>query len=366
MAIYEGLWDCPTCGTKGNRGPETRCPNCAAPRPKNVRFYLPTDAEQIDDKSRQEEALSGADWICGHCSNQNKAKEKICSACGNPRDESSEDVDLQERSYQKREVPRDSFAPERTQHPLEQQRAIGKTRSRGWGRKIMIAALVIFGGIFLLRSLPKSITVEVVGFQWERQIQMLHNEAVQKEAWNKPSGAFDVKSFRAIRSYKQVFRGYETRTRNVRVKVGEERYVCGKIDKGNGYFVDKYCTRPIYENRTEEYQEKVYDQVPVYDTKYRFKIMEWVAHDRNRLKEGGQNQEARWPVPPQKSDAQNWKEGNRSASYSITVREDDGDQHQHKVGERFWEGLNPGQNLKAKKSRIFDVYYGLDEPNSTR
>ncbi|MEO1451115.1 MAG: Ran-binding zinc finger domain-containing protein [Bacteroidota bacterium] len=365
MAIYEGRWDCPTCGTRGNRGPETKCPNCGAPRPVDVRFYLPSDAELIEDEKRKREALAGVDWICGHCSNQNKAIATICTACGNPRDETSQDVNLEERTYGNHEVPQDSFAPKRTQHPLEQQQAVPRRRG-GMGRKIMIGAIVILGGIFLLRSVPKSIEVSVSKFQWERTLQMLRHEAVQKEAWNRPSGAFDVESFRAIRSYQQVFRGYETRTRNVRVKVGEEQYVCGKIDKGNGYFADKYCTRPIYENRQEEYQEKVYDQVPVYDTKYRFKIMEWVAHDRNRLKESGQTQKAIWPTPQNKGDPKNWKEGTRTESYWIIVRESDGDEHREKVGKNFWEGLNQGQKLKAKKSYIFDVYYGLDEPNKSR
>ena len=66
------------------------------------------------------------------------------------------------------------------------------------------------------------------------------------------------------------FDHYETRTRTVKVKEGEERYVSGQRDKGNGYFEDVYSTRPVYEDREEEYRD-----VPVYQTKYLYTVYEW-------------------------------------------------------------------------------------------
>ncbi|GAB4416990.1 MAG: hypothetical protein OHK0039_26810 [Bacteroidia bacterium] len=364
MAVRVGRWDCPTCGTKRILGPETRCPNCGSPRPKNVRFYLPDDAEVLDDDEAHRRAHAGADWICGHCDTQNKATDTLCNGCGNPRDEESQDVNLQERTYGMHEVPTDSFAQERTQHPLEL--AQQRPRRRSPFRYVLYAALVLLGGYLALRSFPRSIAVTVEQFRWERSLQVLHNEAVQKEDWSLPQGAFEVSSFQAVRSYRQVLRGYETRTRTVQVKVGEERYVCGKIDKGNGYFVDKYCTRPIYENREETYQEPVYDQVPVYDTKYRFKVMEWVAHEQHLLRAAAEGHEAHWPEQPRRSDPQNWKEGERTEAYYLVLREGDGDQHTERVGYTFWSGLSQGQSIKAKKSWLFDMYYGLDEPEKDR
>ena len=361
MAVRVGRWDCTSCGTKGIYGPETRCPNCGAPRPQDVRFYLPDDAEVLADAESLRKAQAGADWICGHCRTQNKATETRCHACDNPRDDSSEDVALEERTYGLDEVPTDSFAPKRTLHP-DEVAARRPPRRRSPFRWVLFAGLALLAGYLLLRTFPRTITVTVEQFAWERQIQMLHHEAVQKEAWSVPSGAFEVSSFQAVRSYNKVLRGYETRTRTVRVQVGEERYVCGKIDKGNGYFVDKYCTRPVYENRQETYEEPIYDQVPVYDTKYRFKVMEWVTHEKNLLKTSGKDHEARWPDLTRYQGQRDWKEGPKAATYSIVVREDDGDTHRETVGPRFWEGLSQGQGLRAKRSWLFDMYYGLDEP----
>jgi hypothetical protein len=356
MAVRVGRWDCPTCGNKMILGPETRCPNCGSSRPENVRFYLPTDAEIVEDEARLKEAKAGPDWICGYCTTQNKALVKDCSGCGNTRDHTSQEVRLEEREYNTREIPRDSFAPERTIHPLEQQ-AMQPPKKRRPFRWILLLGLIGLVGMLLLRSFPKEIEVSVVAFQWERQIQLQHNEPVQKEDWSVPNGAFEVSSFRAIRSYNQVLRGYETRTRDVRVKVGEERYVCGQIDKGNGYFVDKYCTRAIYETRQETYEQPVYDQVPVYDTKYRFKVMEWV-NDRI-LKSSGKNQEAKWPNAPPQPDPQNWREGAKQELYQISVREDDGDLHLETIPFARWSKLKRGDKIKAKRSLLFDMYYGL-------
>ena len=51
MSIREGKWDCKTCGQKGNRGPNTYCGACGSPRPDNVEFYLPDNAEEITDQA---------------------------------------------------------------------------------------------------------------------------------------------------------------------------------------------------------------------------------------------------------------------------------------------------------------------------
>ncbi|MEZ4826433.1 MAG: zinc finger protein [Bacteroidia bacterium] len=366
MAVRVGRWDCSVCGHIGNPGPQTRCTACAAPRPKDVVFYLPKDAEVVSDDQSLNEARSGVDWICGHCEAQNKTSQKDCWSCGNPRDESSHDVDLEEREYGLDEVPIEGRKKQRTIHPLEQQRLASTGRGSGWVKKIGIAILALLLGVILLRSFPRQIEVTVNEFNWERTTQMLHYEPVTKEEWSVPQGAYNVSSFQAIREYKQVLRGYEKRTRDVQVKVGEERYVCGQIDKGNGYFEDKYCTRPIYETRTETYEEPVYDQVPVYDTKYRFTIMEWVASKENLLYAGGKDHNPQWPSTEGKTDPQKWKEGAKTQDYKIVVEEDDGDKHTEVVGFEFWSGLEQGSKIKAKRSILFDIYYGLDEPGKDR
>lgn len=358
MATYAGRWDCDTCGTRGIYGPETRCPNCGASRPPDVRFYLPDEADTVADEAQLAEARAGVDWVCGHCGTQNKAAADRCLACDHPRDDRSDDVDLTERSYGLDEVPTDSFAPRRTLHPDEQPQAPQRRKRRG--SLLLLLIFLLGGGWLALRSFPQHVEVKVAGFAWERQTQLLHREVVQQEAWSVPSDAFDVSSFQAIRSYKEVLRGYETRTRSVKVKVGTERYVCGKIDKGNGYFEDKYCTRPVYEQREETYEAPVYDKVPVYDTKYRFKRREWVAHKEHLLRTSGQDQQPRWPTDARLAQPEQWKAGEKRATYRLTLREADGTEHVETVELPYWQSLKPGQTLSAKKAFLFGTWYGLD------
>ena len=361
MAVRVGRWDCDVCGHIGNYGPHTKCASCGASRPANVKFYLPKDAEIVTDKEQLKEARAGVDWICGHCYSQNKAKDTVCNSCGNPRDESSEDINLEEKEYNLNEVPIDGSRERKIIHQLEKQQ-LADTPRKSPLRKVIIGIFVILGFIAMLRIFPKEITVTVDQFQWERTLQMEHKEPVQEEDWTLPSGAFNTSSFEAIKEYKQVFRGYETRTRTVQVPVGQESYVCGQIDKGNGYFEDKYCTRTIYESREETYQEEVYDQVPVYATKYRYSIMRWVSHKENLLKTSGQNHEPSWPSTLGKDDPDEWKKAKRTEQYFILVKESDGDIHKEKLGLDYWQGLSLGQELKAKKSFLFDMYYGLASP----
>ena len=45
--ILLGLWDCSSCQTKGVRGDVYQCSVCGAPRPDDVEFYLPENAEVL-------------------------------------------------------------------------------------------------------------------------------------------------------------------------------------------------------------------------------------------------------------------------------------------------------------------------------
>ena len=366
MAIRVGRWDCKVCGHKGNLGPDTNCINCGASRPADVKFYLPEDAELVEDEKKIREAKAGADWRCGHCGSHNKAKTKICHACGNPKDDLSEDIELKTITYQPEAVPTEGLKKEDEagekyrRARIESHEKQKKKRRKGILGFILSSPLLAAILFFLLRTFPQTIDVEVVGFEWYRSIQFEHYEAVQEEAWQLPQGAKNAKSFRAVHHYDKVFKGYETRTRDVRVKVGEEKYVCGQKDMGNGYFQDVYCTRPIYETRQETYQAKVYDDVPVYKTKYRYEIMRWVAKDAYRKTLEVANHSPRWPEPPSSTNPDRWRERGKEAHYRVVVLEKDGDKHSEEIPFSLWERLQTGQELKAKKSRIMDIYYGLD------
>ncbi|MFK7970846.1 MAG: zinc finger Ran-binding domain-containing protein [Bacteroidia bacterium] len=360
MAIYVGRWDCNTCGTIGNLGPETRCPNCGTSRPEDVQFYLASETDVVRDQKQEAEAKAGVDWRCGHCSSHNKAGITVCQTCGNPRDQLSEDVDLDVKTYRTDQVPTQTDKGPSSREVYDEtarRHKAGRFRNL---RPIMWLATIGLLAIILSGFYPSDVTAEVTGFSWERSTSMEHYEAVAYEDWNTPSGAFDVRSFSAVHHYEKEYSHTETRYRDVRVQVGTESYVCGKIDMGNGYFQDRYCSRPVYTTRTEPYRYEVYRDVPIYRTKYAFKVMQWVAKPGYTLKAQGDDHHARWPEPPATLQGEDWRKGKSVGQYFVTVQYRK--PYTEEVGPRYWESLNTGSEVKARKAWLYGSWYGLSDP----
>lgn len=363
MAIYVGRWDCPACGTTGNIGPETRCPNCGASRPEDVRFYLATDAEVVRDEKRRAEAMAGTDWRCGHCGSHNKAGTTVCQTCGNPHDQFSEDTALEKRQYAPGQVPHASPEGPDT---LEQYKESTKRHREGRFRKLRpVITLTILGVIVLILSgfFPMGVDARVTGFHWERSTQMEHHEAVAYEDWSTPSNAFDIRSFQAIHHYEKEYSHTETRYRDVREQIGTETYVCGKVDMGNGYFQDRHCTRPVYTTRSEPYRYDVYRDVPVYGTKYRYKVMQWVVKPAYTLRSEGNDHDPRWPEPPISIQGKDWRKGRSEGRYTIIVEA--GQRYTEEVGPRYWESLQTGDEVPARRAWLYGSWYGLSDPART-
>jgi hypothetical protein len=85
MAIREGRWDCPSCGSTAIYGRHVDCPGCGRPRPAGVRFYLADGEPAITSAAQLAEAKAGADWICEHCAASTRAAQDTCGGCGAPR-----------------------------------------------------------------------------------------------------------------------------------------------------------------------------------------------------------------------------------------------------------------------------------------
>lgn len=82
MAIREGRWDCPSCGSTAIYGRHVDCPGCGKPRPAGIRFYLTSDAPAVVDAAQLAEARAGADWVCARCGASNRATVHACAGCG--------------------------------------------------------------------------------------------------------------------------------------------------------------------------------------------------------------------------------------------------------------------------------------------
>jgi hypothetical protein len=347
MAIRVGRWDCLFCGHRGNLGPEKNCAACGKPRGKDVKFYLPEDAPEVTDADEITRAEAGPDWNCDYCGASNSFNNDSCQGCGNAKTQT--DQSLQIKDYSLSDVPRNggSVNPGKTS-------PVPKKKKYNW---------IIYVGIALLLPLvsnriagPRIIDVTVTGHEWKRIMEVENYRLVQHEDWDVPQNALIIDRFQAVHHNNQVFDHYETRTRTVRVKVGEERYVSGQRDKGNGYFEDIYSTRPIYEDRVEEYQVKVYRDVPVYQTRYLYKVYEWVV-DRTVTAEG-HDKNCNWPTgaPPNKK---TWRNGTKEENYTLLFKDSKGSEYQIETDFNHWQALNDHDTIKARKT--FDKLELIDE-----
>lgn len=315
MATREGRWDCPSCGKVGQRGRSVNCVECGAPRPDDIRFYLPEDAEAVTDAARLSEANAGADWICEHCGGSARASQRQCPGCGAPRGESAA---REVKEYALADIPRtgepDPPRPPSAAKPL-------RARQPRMGRNIFVVLLLTIGGWFGWSNRTRHVEGMVVSKQWERTVQVEAYRTVRDEGWELPPGARRIRSYRAIRDYRQVLDHHETRTRQVseRVQTGTRTYTCGSIDRGNGYFEDKTCTEPEYETRyhTETYQEPVYRREPVYDTKYEYRVKRWVPDTLLAVR--GATTQPTWP-PVSADDTT--REGEKKSRYRVTFTAD--------------------------------------------
>ncbi len=133
-----------------------------------------------------------------------------------------------------------------------------------------------------------------------------------------------------IRTYEDVIIGYTEEARQVseQVYVGENEYVCGQRDLGNGFFEDIWCSDPIYETEFSTVYEDVpiYESQPVYDTEYTYEIDKWVFSRTERLT--GSDQNSLWPEYRLEG---NEREGRRSESYVAIFLDEDGRTHRYDV-----------------------------------
>jgi hypothetical protein len=346
MAIREGRWDCPSCGSAGQLGRHVYCTGCGAPRPKEIQFYLPEDAGAVTDAGQLAQANAGADWICEHCGGSARATDAECPGCGAPRGSSTqrEVTEYDEENIPRAGRPQGSAARTAMQPPPSMAKP---PKPSHFGRNVFVLLLVTVFGWIGWSNRTRHVEGVVTDKQWERSIQVEAYRTVTEEGWSLPDGGRLVRSYRAIREYRRVLDHYETRSRQVseRVQTGTESYSCGSRSKGNGYFEDRTCTRPTYETRyhTETYQDPVYRQEPVWDTKYEYRIKRWVPD--TLLSEHGADNEPRWPatVPDDTT-----REGEKKQRYVITFRDGDGDTYSPEVPLPQFTGHHVGEHVPLK------------------
>jgi hypothetical protein len=380
MALREGRWDCPSCGSTAVRGRHVDCPGCGKPRPGGVRFYLTDDAPALVDPARLAEASAGPDWVCEHCGASSRAAEADCGGCGAPRGSSPTQRVI---DYGPGQVPRTGAAPPAAGAPPSGVKKLA-------GGCLRLGCLGVLG-LMLLGNLLAWLFPPVGGEdlhsgvvaakRWERTVSLEARAVVAGEGWELPDSATRVRRERRVQRYDQVVDGYETVTRQVprteriadgtttrtrsvseRVQTGTRTYVCGHRDRGNGYFEDVECSEPEYETRTrtETYEEPryrtetyyesvterepVYRRVPVRATYYRYRVPRWSPS--RTVRAAGDTTAPHWPAfEPARSE----REAGRTQTYQVDLRDArTGRVHTLNLPNGRWLAFRPGQRVALR------------------
>lgn len=347
MAIREGLWDCPSCGRKGNRGPERHCPGCSAPRGEEVVLYPAPDAPEVRDPAALATARAGADWTCQFCGGDNRATDEICRGCSAPRGEAEERATRVVRhDYGPPQAPKPvaSAGPAPPALPAKTKRSRGRM---AWG----CLALVVVGallGLWLTR--PKPATLVVSGLSWERSVEVEARVVEQGEAWSDelPDGAMVLSRTQVADGEERVEVGTEKRTVQERVQVGTEKVKVGERDLGNGYFEDVYEDRPVYEMQERVVDEPVYRQRPKMRERARYTLQSWKTV-RSERAGGARDRRPSWPPLRLGPDE---RAGQRNETFSVHFTAADGEAWTYEAeSEAEWSGFRVGGAYRVDLGR---------------
>lgn len=204
-----------------------------------------------------------------------------------------------------------------------------------------------------------TVSLQVQELSWEREVEVEEFRTLTQEGWNVPNDGRVLSSRREIRSYKRVLDHYETRTRQVpetkQTGTRSETYACGSttVNNGNGTFSSRttYCQRmvPVYTTtyRTETYQEPVYRNDPVYDTKYTFEVDRWVTDHFSRA-EG--TIAPYWPEPTISGSKQRIGD-ERHETYEVVLEDEQSRTFDREVKLSIWEDLTIDTVVEGEQTR---------------
>lgn len=357
--IIEGVWDCVYCGANKVRGGLRECPQCGHPRNEDVEFYLDDPQNYVLDETLAEKARQGSDWICQFCDCLNSSTASVCEGCGATRDAETKDYfeNLQERQEEPEgervsQFTNDASEPvDSHQSELSSNAKAVKRKRFDWGKALKIGAasllaIALIVGIVMLFT-PREVSGTVVDMRWSRSVEIEEYKTVRESGWSIPPGGREISRSEEIHHYNSVISHYETKTRTYTEQVLDhyEEYVSSYRDLGNGYFEEITSQRPVYrtETRTETYEEPVYVQVPVYETKYVYDIDKW---DHQSYKDtSGNDKSPYWSDYECKS---NERIGSKIEVFSVSVELSNSDTETYSLPYDQWESLEIGQEVKLK------------------
>lgn len=374
-------WNCGDCG-QANRGNATVCSSCNQPKSADdtvAGVYTYVSGVEADGEALSDPRAIEDDWVNTVLTAADPLQEIAEGPVAMPAhtfasdalpDEGSDIKQLfatDDRSHDtRRNTP--SFARLRS-FPMP-------TLAKAAAAAVLVVAAIftgffVHGEFFATYSAP----LTVQNLTWERQVEVEAYRTLTEEDWSYPSDARVLGSRQAIHHYNQVLDHYDKKSREVpeRVQSGShsESYACGSrtVNRGNGYFEQQttYCTRsvPDYTTRyrTEYYDEPVYRQVPIYQTKYTYEIDRWVT-DRFEVASGESTDDGVWPVWPEPkiADAKLRVGDERRERYEVALADASGRQFTQQLDLGTWDNLSEGETVAGHQTKHGDLR-GVDWPS---
>ncbi len=214
--VYEMLWDCEFCDTKGLLGKSQRhCANCGAKQNPDKRYFpKPGEERRIDGHK-----FVGSDRTCPACASPQSAAATNCTNCGAPLDGAKEVKGVVK-----------PVAPRPTTGKLSRILVV-----------LGVIVLVIFCiWYFFIRTKETKLTV--TQHRWERAIGIEEYNDRSEQGWRNevPRDADMVMCHQKERSTKQVKDGETCHTEDVDNKDGTFK----RVEK----CTPKYRSEPVYDD----------------------------------------------------------------------------------------------------------------------
>ena len=348
--IIEGRWDCSFCGTKGILGRHRECPNCGQPRGEDVKFYISDEKDYVSEKEA-ENISREPDWLCRYCGSYNSAKNNKCTSCGAEREDGNTYFDVQEKTKEHQKESDEQNDKNNYEYENVEE------KSRSWKGKINKN---IFGGVAILILLatiicgiisifiPKEASMKITEFSWQRSINVEEYKTFHESDWDVPAGGRVTGQSMEIHHYESVIDHYETKTREVeKTRISGYETRTYTKDLGNGYFEEESEQVPIYETyyETEEYEEPVYRDEPVYRMKYYYDIDRW-TYERSVNTKG--NDKSPYWGEVSLTDKERVKSKTETYTIKGLTNEKKAKSRKVNVNADTWNNLKMGQTVKVK------------------
>lgn len=345
--IVMGYWDCSYCDAVGIEGTKRDCPGCNRPRGEGVKFYMDKSNVKYLSSEDSETKGKGPDWLCSYCNSLNSSLVNECTSCGASRQEAEKNYFTMNEQTSKSVYGSNDVENTKPKVSKDVDRS-GKLSGVNLLKRIGIPLVAMFSICCLLLAIftgTKEFTP--TSFSWVYDIDIESYETVDESDWSLPDGARLQYTKDEIHHYDHVVDHYETKTRTYSEEVLDGYDTSYEYtDNGDGTFSQHEVQTPRYrtEYREEQYEEPVYKDVPVYQTKYYYEIDKWI-HKRTVTTKGN-DKNSYWGEVELKD---NEREGKHTEQYNVSGKVKNKDKT-YGCTKDIWDQLTVGGSYKVKIS----------------